>query len=76
MTERSDTRARSKAASRREVPGSKARNVAVTGLISAALLSVMYGMTLHRAEKQAAQHQAEMQRAAMAPAEALQRPPA
>ena len=76
MTERSDIRTSSKAASRKEVLGSKARTVAVTGLISAALLSVMYAVTLHRAEKQAAQHQAEMQRAAMAPAEAVQRPPA
>ena len=45
-------------------------------LWSAALLSVMYGVTLHRVEKQAAQHQAEMERAAMAPAAAPQRPPA
>jgi hypothetical protein len=76
VTERRDIRTNSKAASRKEGPGCKARTVAVTGLISAALLSVMYGVTLHRAEKVAEQHQAETQRDAKAPAEALQRPPA
>jgi hypothetical protein len=37
------------------------RSVVVTGLISASLLTVMYGVTLHRADEQRAQHQAELQ---------------
>jgi hypothetical protein len=50
------------------------RSVVVTGLIAASLLSVMYGVTVHRAAEQRAQHQAEVQSEAAIEAQA-ERPP-
>ena len=50
----------STAASRRARFSDNVRSIVVTGLISASLLSVMYGVTLHRADEQRSQHQAEL----------------
>ena len=48
------------AASRRTRLTDNVRSVVLTGLISASLLSVMYGVTRHRADEQAKQHQVEL----------------
>jgi hypothetical protein len=50
------------------------RSVVVTGLISASLLSVAYGVTVHRAAEQRSQHQALVQHEAAIEAQA-DRPP-
>jgi hypothetical protein len=44
-----------------ESRASKLRSVAVTGMVAAAMLGAMYGVTLHRVAKEAEQHQAKMQ---------------
>ena len=58
---------------RRSDAAGNLRAMAVTGFISMSLLSVMYGVTLHRAAEQRAQHQAELQQEARIDANA-QRP--
>lgn len=77
MTEHADTDSpRSKATPRKAWLADNVRSVVVTGLISASLLSVMYGVTLHRADEQAEQHQAELRHDPGPPAGASLRPPA
>ena len=58
--EHDDTQGPSNAGARRTHLSDNVRSVVVTGLISASLLSVMYGVTLHRADEQQAQHRAEL----------------
>ena len=74
MTEHADndSRHRSKATPPKARLADNVRSVVVTGLISASLLSVMYGVTLHRADEQRAQHQAELRHEAAIEASAQQ----
>ena len=50
-----------------EGPASTTRKWAVTGVIAAVLLAVMYGVTTHRAEVKDEQRQIEMQKDAAPP---------
>ena len=52
----------------KEGPASTTRRWAVTGVIVAVLLAVMYGVTAHRVEVKDEQRQTEMQRDAAPPA--------
>ncbi len=51
------------------------RTWTVTLAIAGALLTLMYGVTTHRAEEQAEQHQVEIQHDAGPPPDAAERPP-
>ena len=50
-----------------EGPANATRKWAVTGVIAAVLLAVMYGVTTHRAEVKDEQRQIEMQKVAAPP---------